>query len=262
MFVVTLLANELVAWMRRQPGTAALRALFYMDEIFGYFPPTAMPPSKLPMLTLMKQAKRFRARGPARDPEPGRPRLQGTFERRHLVHRAPANRARPAARHRRPHERAGGRGIRPGRAREADGRHRAARLPDAERQRRRADPVPHALGTLVAARAADAAGNNAADVIAQGRGTREAGCSRRRNSKACRAPCAACRRAGDIPRGEARHRRSRLPAAHRRDGRAALRGQARRRRQLDAQRLARAARRRQWFAGMGGGHSNSRIWTR
>ena len=59
MFVVTLIANELVAWMRRQPGTAALRALFYMDEIFGYFPPTAMPPSKLPMLTLMKQARAF-----------------------------------------------------------------------------------------------------------------------------------------------------------------------------------------------------------
>ncbi len=59
MFVVTLLANELVAWMRRQPGTAALRALFYMDEIFGYFPPSAMPPSKLPLLTLMKQARAF-----------------------------------------------------------------------------------------------------------------------------------------------------------------------------------------------------------
>jgi hypothetical protein len=59
MFVVTLVANELIAWMRRQPGTAALRAIFYMDEIFGYFPPTAMPPSKLPMLTLMKQARAF-----------------------------------------------------------------------------------------------------------------------------------------------------------------------------------------------------------
>ena len=59
MFVVTLLLNELVAWMRRQSGTQALRALFYMDEIFGYFPPTAMPSSKLPMLTLMKQARAF-----------------------------------------------------------------------------------------------------------------------------------------------------------------------------------------------------------
>jgi hypothetical protein len=59
MFVVTLVANELVAWMRRQPGTTSLRAIFYMDEVFGYFPPTAMPPSKLPMLTLMKQARAF-----------------------------------------------------------------------------------------------------------------------------------------------------------------------------------------------------------
>jgi hypothetical protein len=59
MFVVTLLLNELVAWMRTQSGTSSLRALFYMDEIFGYFPPTAMPPSKLPMLTLLKQARAF-----------------------------------------------------------------------------------------------------------------------------------------------------------------------------------------------------------
>jgi hypothetical protein len=59
MFVVTLVANELVAWMRRQPGTDALRALFYMDEIFGYFPPSAMPPSKFPLLTLMKQARAY-----------------------------------------------------------------------------------------------------------------------------------------------------------------------------------------------------------
>jgi Helicase HerA, central domain len=59
MFVVTLIANELVAWMRRQSGTTSLRAVFYMDEVFGYFPPSAMPPSKLPMLTLMKQARAF-----------------------------------------------------------------------------------------------------------------------------------------------------------------------------------------------------------
>ena len=59
MFVVTLVANELVAWMRRQSGTTSLRALFYMDEVFGYFPPGAMPPSKTPMLTLMKQARAF-----------------------------------------------------------------------------------------------------------------------------------------------------------------------------------------------------------
>lgn len=59
MFVVTLLLSEMVAWMRRQSGTSSLRALLYMDEIFGYFPPSAMPPSKLPLLTLMKQARAF-----------------------------------------------------------------------------------------------------------------------------------------------------------------------------------------------------------
>ena len=59
MFVVTLVTNELVAWMRRQSGTTSLRAIFYMDEVFGFFPPSAMPPSKLPMLTLMKQARAF-----------------------------------------------------------------------------------------------------------------------------------------------------------------------------------------------------------
>ncbi|HEV7716832.1 MAG TPA: hypothetical protein VGO53_14640, partial [Steroidobacteraceae bacterium] len=51
--------NELIAWMRAQSGTSSLRALFYMDEIFGYFPPTANPPSKPPMLTLLKQGRAF-----------------------------------------------------------------------------------------------------------------------------------------------------------------------------------------------------------
>ena len=59
MFVVTLVLNELVAWMRAQPGSRSLRALLYMDEVFGYFPPTANPPSKTPMLTLLKQARAY-----------------------------------------------------------------------------------------------------------------------------------------------------------------------------------------------------------
>ncbi|MCA9121776.1 MAG: ATP-binding protein [Planctomycetaceae bacterium] len=59
MFFVTTLLNEVVGWMRSQPGTSSLRALFYMDEVFGYFPPTANPPSKRPMLTLLKQARAF-----------------------------------------------------------------------------------------------------------------------------------------------------------------------------------------------------------
>jgi hypothetical protein len=59
MFIVTLLLNEVIAWMRGQSGTSSLRALLYMDEIFGYFPPTANPPSKQPMLTLLKQGRAF-----------------------------------------------------------------------------------------------------------------------------------------------------------------------------------------------------------
>jgi hypothetical protein len=59
MFVVTLALTELIAWMRQQPGTTSLRALFYMDEVFGYFPPTANPASKVPLLTLMKQARAY-----------------------------------------------------------------------------------------------------------------------------------------------------------------------------------------------------------
>ena len=59
MFFVSLLLNQVLGWMRQQPGTTSLRALVYMDEIFGYFPPTANPPSKQPLLTLMKQARAF-----------------------------------------------------------------------------------------------------------------------------------------------------------------------------------------------------------
>lgn len=59
MFFVTLLLNEMLSWIRSQPGTSSLRALLYMDEIYGYFPPTAMPPSKRPMLTLLKQARAY-----------------------------------------------------------------------------------------------------------------------------------------------------------------------------------------------------------
>jgi uncharacterized protein DUF87 len=59
MFFVSLLLNEVVSWTRGQSGTTSLRAVVYMDEIFGYLPPTANPPSKLPLLTLLKQARAF-----------------------------------------------------------------------------------------------------------------------------------------------------------------------------------------------------------
>ncbi|HWP66222.1 MAG TPA: DUF87 domain-containing protein [Candidatus Limnocylindria bacterium] len=57
MFVVTALLGEVLAWVRSQPGTSSLRAILYMDEVFGYLPPTAEPPSKRPLLTLLKQAR-------------------------------------------------------------------------------------------------------------------------------------------------------------------------------------------------------------
>lgn len=59
MFFVTLLLNQVLGWMRGQSGTTSLRAILYMDEIFGYLPPTSNPPSKMPMLTLFKQARAF-----------------------------------------------------------------------------------------------------------------------------------------------------------------------------------------------------------
>ncbi len=59
MFFVSLLLNQTLSWMRSQPGTTSLRALFYMDEVFGYLPPVANPPSKAPMITLLKQARAF-----------------------------------------------------------------------------------------------------------------------------------------------------------------------------------------------------------
>ncbi len=59
MFFVTLLLNSLITWMRRQSGTSSLRSILYFDEIFGYFPPTSQPPSKKPLLTILKQARAF-----------------------------------------------------------------------------------------------------------------------------------------------------------------------------------------------------------
>ncbi len=57
-FVTALILDKVKTWMRRQSGTTSLRALVYMDEIYGYFPPhPANPPTKRPLLTLLKQAR-------------------------------------------------------------------------------------------------------------------------------------------------------------------------------------------------------------
>jgi hypothetical protein len=59
MFVTTLVFAKLVTWMRGQSGTSDLRALAYMDEVAGYVPPTAVPPAKKPILTILKQGRAF-----------------------------------------------------------------------------------------------------------------------------------------------------------------------------------------------------------
>jgi len=59
MFFVTLLLQQILTWMYTQPGTSSLRLLIYFDEVFGYFPPVSEPPSKKPLLTLLKQGRAF-----------------------------------------------------------------------------------------------------------------------------------------------------------------------------------------------------------
>ena len=58
-FVVTLVLSRLITWMRGQSGTSSLRAMVYMDEVFGFVPPVANPPAKQPILTILKQARAF-----------------------------------------------------------------------------------------------------------------------------------------------------------------------------------------------------------
>ena len=174
-----------------------------MDEIFGYFPPVGEPPSKKPLLTLLKQARAFGVGVRAGDAEPGRPRLQGPLQRRHLVHRPAADRARQAARARRARGRLG-----PGRARSRRSSRSCIsalgkpRLPAEQRARGRARGLPDALDDVVPARPAHAAADRRADGAA----------SRRRMP----APAA---RAGRRPR-----RSAAAPAR----GRAARRGSPRR----------------------------------
>jgi hypothetical protein len=59
MFFVSMLLNQVLSWMRAQSGTSSLRALLYMDEIYGYLPPVQNPPSKKPLLTILKQGRAF-----------------------------------------------------------------------------------------------------------------------------------------------------------------------------------------------------------
>ena len=92
-FVTSLILSKLVTWMRRQSGTTDLRALLYMDEVAGYLPPTANPPTKKPIMTPDEAGSRLRSRCGALHTEPCRRRLQGALERRHVDDRSAPDRS-------------------------------------------------------------------------------------------------------------------------------------------------------------------------
>ena len=159
MFFVTLLLNEILAWMRTQPGTSSLRAILYMDEVFGYFPPVGESAVEAADADAAEAGPRVRLGLCAGDAEPGGPRLQRPVQRRHVVLGPIANRARQGPRARRAGRRVGPGGARSSiAARHGSDARRAGqpRVSDEQRARRRAGGVPDAVGDVVPARAADA----------------------------------------------------------------------------------------------------------
>ena len=162
MFFVSLLLNQVVAWMRGQTGTTSLRAVVYMDEILGYFPPVANPPSKAAAADAAQAGARVRRRRGAGDAEPGGSGLQGTGEHRHVVSRTAADRARQGAHAgwtRRCSQRLDG----SQRNRPAVVRSRQARVPAPQRPRRRPGRIPDEVDALVSARTALARSDSPAD---------------------------------------------------------------------------------------------------
>ena len=133
MLVVSLLLSALLDWTRRQGGTSSLRAMLYMDEVFGYLPPGGQPAVESAAAHAAEAGARVRRRRRAGHAEPGGSRLQGAVEHRHVVPGQAADRARQGARARRPRRR--DRGARsPGARRHAVGP-QEPRVPDAQRPR-------------------------------------------------------------------------------------------------------------------------------
>jgi hypothetical protein len=174
-FIVTLVMSRMVSWMRRQPGTSDLRALIYMDEVAGFAPPSAQPPSKKPILTILKQA---RAHGVGMVLSTQNPMdldymamsNAGTW----LIGRLQTERDKARILE----------GLRSatgnadiGSLDTHDQWPRRAAVPSAHVARRRAAPVHHALGDVVPARAAHAHRDRAVDERRSGphRGTRRSG---------------------------------------------------------------------------------------
>jgi hypothetical protein len=172
MFFVSLLLNQVLGWMRQQPGTTSLRAIVYMDEIFGYFPPHREPAEQGAAADADETGPRVRRRDDAGDAEPGGPGLQGLEQRRHVAHRPTADGARQEPAPRWPGRRGGGRRreVRP-RSDGTDARRAGQpRVPDEQRARGCAGGVREPLGPVVPARAAHAAADQDADGSAQGPG--------------------------------------------------------------------------------------------
>ena len=190
-FVVTLVFSKLVTWMRGQEGTPDLRALAYMDEVFGYVPPSASPPAEEADPHDLQAGPRVRPRARALDPEPRRPRLQGDVERRDVARRAPPDGERQGAGARGPAlggRRHGCRG-----ARQGDRRPRQAPVPPRLRALLHPAPLRDPLGDVVPLRPAHEGSGRAPRA-----GRRRASCSlqlasRRAAPADAAAPCPSTR---------------------------------------------------------------------
>ena len=222
---MTLVLSKLVTWMRGQPGTSDLRTLVYMDEVFGFVPPTADAAGEEADPDDPQAGARVRRRDGARDPEPGRPRLQGDVERRHVAGRPPPDRARQGARAR--GAELGGRATRTSTALDAAiGGLAKRQFLLVSAQGRGAGAVRDALGDVVPARPADAGPDRDADARRAADSGARAGAPRRR-----RPP----RPAGERPRTRAPSRPRSRPASRsaisirRRPGRRQVGAAARRR---------------------------------
>ena len=140
MFFVSLLLNQTLAWMRTQPGTAACAPSSTWTRSSATCRRSPNPPSKLPMLTLLKQARAFGLGVVLATQNPVDLDYKALVQHRHLVPRPPADRARQGAGARRPRGRLGAAAT-PSTARRSTSSSPGSaqpRLPAAQRPRRRA----------------------------------------------------------------------------------------------------------------------------
>ncbi len=173
MFFVTILLNELLTWVRGQAGTPSLRALFYMDEVFGFFPPVSQPAGETTDADAAQAGARVRPGPGAGHTEPRGPGLQRTLQLWHVVPRSTADRAGQGARPGWPGGRLGPSGcaVRPAGHGQDLVRARRAHVPDEQRPRERAGCVSNTLGPVLSARSADSRSDSRTDERASRRAT-------------------------------------------------------------------------------------------